>query len=272
MQYFKTSEVAKAVGLHPNTIRLYEEWGLLPSVSRTPAGYRLFTRDHIDHVKLIRLVLQCSFFGKTIKKTAYQIIHLSAEAKYDEALQCAHRLDEMIRKEHSQAEQAEKILEKWAINKKGENTACSKASLYEASAESPDNQPLCTEEAISSRAAAEILEITVDILRDWERNNLIRIPRNSENGYRVIGPAEINKLRVIRALRRSRYSNMAILRAMQKLESGSTDGLREALDSPELDEDRGYLCFTDNLLTALKAAMEAMQQIIGHLQTKVSQA
>ena len=50
MKYYKTSEIAKAVGLHPNTIRLYEEWGLLPEVPRSPSGYRLFTRDHMDQV------------------------------------------------------------------------------------------------------------------------------------------------------------------------------------------------------------------------------
>ena len=81
------------------------------------------------------------------------------------------------------------------------------------------------------------------------------------NGYREYSNEEINKLRVIRALRRSNYSNMAILRAMQKLESGSVDGLREALDSPEPDAE-GYTCFTDNLLTALYAAKNAVEEII----------
>ena len=36
MKTYKTSEVAAAIGIHPNTVRLYEEWGLIPG----PAGKR----------------------------------------------------------------------------------------------------------------------------------------------------------------------------------------------------------------------------------------
>ena len=46
LRYLRTSDVAKAVDVHPNTVRLYEEWGFLPSVPRSPSGYRLFTDYH----------------------------------------------------------------------------------------------------------------------------------------------------------------------------------------------------------------------------------
>jgi hypothetical protein len=34
MKYLKTSQIAKAAGVHPNTVRLYEQWGLLMPVDR----------------------------------------------------------------------------------------------------------------------------------------------------------------------------------------------------------------------------------------------
>jgi DNA-binding transcriptional MerR regulator len=34
--YLRTSEITKAVGVHPNTVRLYERWGFLPPVPRSP--------------------------------------------------------------------------------------------------------------------------------------------------------------------------------------------------------------------------------------------
>ena len=38
-----TSQIARAVGLHPNTIRVYESWGMLSPVPRDPRnGYRRY--------------------------------------------------------------------------------------------------------------------------------------------------------------------------------------------------------------------------------------
>jgi DNA-binding transcriptional MerR regulator len=277
MKYFKTSEVSKIFAIHPNTVRLYEAWGLLPAVPRSPSGYRLFTQDHVDQIRLIRYVLKCTMFGRGIKKTAYQIIHLAAAGNFAEALECAHNLGNMLETECLQAEKAERFLESYA--------SCAVSETENNLKTLPVQKEICNRkssssfqtdllpfpgETVSFRAAAEMLNITPDMLRDWERNNLIHIPRNPVNGYRQYGSEEINKLRVIRALRRSNYSNMAILRAMQKLESGSADGLREALDSPQLDTERGYLCFTDTLLTALYTAKDAIEEIIAQVKKHIS--
>jgi DNA-binding transcriptional MerR regulator len=42
----RTSDLARAGGVHPNTIRLYEAWGFLPPVPRTASGYRIFSQAH----------------------------------------------------------------------------------------------------------------------------------------------------------------------------------------------------------------------------------
>ena len=39
-----TTKIARAAGCHPNTVRLYEQWGFLPPVERSPSGYRLYTQ------------------------------------------------------------------------------------------------------------------------------------------------------------------------------------------------------------------------------------
>ncbi len=261
MRYLKTSEIAKAVGLHPNTIRLYEEWGLLTGISRSPAGYRQYKAEHLDQVKLIRLVMKCSLFGKEVKHTAYDVITYAARSNFKEALSSAERLEMLLRKEYHQAREAEHFLEEWG-RRYYVSEGCSKQNTTVKN----------TVAAISRNEAAKLLDITPDTLRDWERNNLIAIPRDAHNGYRIYGEDEINKLRVIRVLRRSNYSNMAILRAVQRLESGSAEGLKDALDSPEIDEERGYLCFTDTLLTSLNTAQEASTEIIKILREKADQA
>lgn len=279
MKHFKTSDVAKLFDIHPNTVRLYEEWGLLPAVPRSPSGYRVFTQAHVDQVRLIRHALKCTMFGRGIKKTAYQIIHHAAEGSFSDALECALNLRGLIHTECRQAEEAERFLEAWAsrTTSGAENNANTllirnelKKNGRRYSPDVPEDPCPSLGKTVGFKAAAAILSITPDMLRDWERNNLIHIPRNPLNGYREYGSEEIDKLRVIRVLRRSNYSNMSILRAMQKLESGSADGLREALDSPELDVERGYLCFTDNLLTALYTARNAVEEIVGQLIKHIS--
>lgn len=274
MKYFKTSDIAKEVGIHPNTVRLYEEWGLLEKIPRSPAGYRLYTQTHLEQVKLVRLALKCTFFGREIKHMAYHTIKASASGSFKEALEAAISLRNMIEIECRQAEAAEQYLEQWAVNTiHGESTAQDVTSkLNDAKAQA--NTDISSSKApcgtIGMAEAAKLLNVTTDMLRNWERNNLIQIHRNPVNGYRMYGPDELNRLRVIRVLRRSNYSNMSILRAMLKLESGSSEGLREALDSPELDEERGYLCFTDNLLSTLHEALDAVNAIIRNLETKVN--
>ena len=48
MNYLRTSDLAKAVGIHANTVRRYADKGLLPPVEHSPSGYRRFTQHHLD--------------------------------------------------------------------------------------------------------------------------------------------------------------------------------------------------------------------------------
>ena len=70
------------------------------------------------------------------------------------------------------------------------------------------------------KEAAALLDVTADILRNWEKNGLIRVPRAPGNGYRVYGPEEIDRLYVIRLLFRAGYGASALLRALNHLDAG----------------------------------------------------
>ena len=43
MATYKTAEVAAMIGVHPNTVRLYEKMKLIPKPERLSNGYRVFT-------------------------------------------------------------------------------------------------------------------------------------------------------------------------------------------------------------------------------------
>ena len=55
---YKTSDVAKIIGIHPNTVRLYEKMELISKPERKQNGYRIFYEFHIEQFRLARIALQ----------------------------------------------------------------------------------------------------------------------------------------------------------------------------------------------------------------------
>lgn len=227
-RYLRTSDLAKAAKIHPNTVRLYEAWGLLPPVERNPKNnYRRYTKAHLDQILLVRAALPFNLLGKAIRATTYEIIEYGVRGDYGGALELAYRQLAQVQAERAQAEAAVRYLERWA----------------QGAHDLPPARPLRVGEV------ARLLDVTIDQLRNWERNRLIETPRDPQNGYRLYGPEEIGRLRVIRILIRAKYSTMAILRMLTRLDAGESTDLRAALDTPEPGEDVLYV--TDHWLTTL---------------------
>jgi DNA-binding transcriptional MerR regulator len=55
------SQVARATGVSPDTLRHYERRGLLPPPARTSAGYRRYTQSTVKRVELIQRALVIGF-------------------------------------------------------------------------------------------------------------------------------------------------------------------------------------------------------------------
>jgi DNA-binding transcriptional MerR regulator len=141
--------------------------------------------------------------------------------------------------ERTSAEAAIEFLERWAAGHRMDST----------------------QQKMHIRQAARHLNVTVDMLRNWERNGLITIPRDPENGYRLYGPAEFGRLRVIRILVQSGYSLMAILRMLSRFDKGERTNLRESLNlAPE--EDVQVQVVADRWLASLVELEERAQAII----------
>ena len=215
MEYFSTSALARAVGVHPNTVRRYADRGILPPVVRSPSGYRRFTERHLDCLRLARQVFNNQFPGRVIYHSGIRIIQVTVSGDLGGALELAYRHLALVQSERAQAEVAADLLERWA-----------RGALADAT-----SQPL------QIGQAARLLGVSIDILRNWDRNGLIAVPRNPSNGYRQYGSQELSRLRVIRMLSRAGYSLSAILRMLIQLDRGNKDDLRRALDTPRPDED-----------------------------------
>jgi DNA-binding transcriptional MerR regulator len=215
MKYLYTSDLARAVGVHPNTVRRYVDRGILPPVERSPSGYRRFTQRHLDCLRLACQVYCNQYPGKGIYQSGVRIIQTTVSGDLGGALELAHRHLALVQSERAQADVAASLLERWASGIPVDATI----------------QPL------SIGQVASLLGVTIDILRNWDRNGLIDVPRDPSNGYRRYRAQEISRLRVIRMLSRAGYSLSAILRMLLQLDQGEKTDLRRALDTPRPDED-----------------------------------
>lgn len=68
MPGLSSSQLAKRGGINLQSIRFYEQQGLLPRPPRTRAGYRVFPEDSVRRVRFIKRAQELGFSLKEIKE------------------------------------------------------------------------------------------------------------------------------------------------------------------------------------------------------------
>jgi Predicted transcriptional regulators len=241
MKTYKTSEIAHIIGIHPNTVRLYEELQLIPKPERRPNGYRVYTDLHLEQFRLARTALKVEVLQNGLRKKAVEIIKTSAKCDFDRALLLAEEYLEQIENEKQNAEEAISITNRLLLN----------------NGQQEDGK------YFGRKEAAEYLQVTMDTLRNWEMNGLLTVKRK-KNGYRVYVQEDISRLKIIRSLRCANYSLSAILRMLNSLSRNPEADVREALETPRETEDIVSVC--DKLLTSLNNAGENARGMLAQLQ------
>ena len=240
MNTYKTAEIAKMIGIHPNTVRLYEKLELIPKPERLSNGYRVFTDFHIEQFKLARLAFQIEVLQNGLRKKIVLMIKTSATKDFDTALSLTKEYLSQIRQERANAEEAIKIVKQILSGATEENT-----------------------HFLKRKEVSNYLDISMDTLRNWEMNGLLTVKRK-ENGYRVYTDEDIKRLKIIRSLRCAKYSLEAILRMLRQLSKNPDIDIKAALNTPRQSEDIISVC--DQLIISLTAAERNAKKIMGMLQ------
>ena len=236
MNTYTTMEVAKIIGIHPNTVRMYEEWGLIPLAERKPNGYRVFTDFHIEQLRLARIAFQIEVLQNGLRKKVVETIKLSAKRDFDKALMFAEEYRSQIQREQINAEESIGIAKQILSGKSVGDT------LF-----------------LKRKEVSDYLDISMDTLRNWERNGLLQVKRR-QNGYRAYTNDDIERIKMIRTLRLANYSLEAILRMLYALEHNPKVDMKQVLNTPQADADIVSVC--DRLIVSLKDAEENAEKMI----------
>lgn len=237
---YKTAEVAAIIGIHPNTVRLYEKMKLIPKPERLPNGYRIFTDFHIWQCKLIRIAFQVEVLQNGLRKKIVQMLMVSATGDFDTAITLTEEYLKQIRQERRNAEEAIKIVKQILSGGVQEN-------LHN----------------LKRKDVSKLLDISMDTLRNWEMNGLLTVKRKN-NGYRVYTDEDMQRLKIIRSLRCANYSLEAIRRLLQQLSKNPNTDICVALNTPKQTEDIISVC--DRLIISLSSAETNAKSLLEMLQ------
>lgn len=238
---YRTNEIARRIGVHPNTVRFYEKVGFITPPERLKNGYRVFTELHLKQMELARLAMRAEVLQNGLRKKATQVIQLCAALDFDRAIQSAREYEAMLTRETENAKAAIASVEA-ILNGKHK----------------PDGVSL------KRREAAERLGVTLDTLRNWELNGLITVKRR-ENGYRVYDGPDLERLNIIRTLRCANYSLSAVLRLMNHLGKNEAVQVENILNTPSEQEDIVSVC--DRLILSLESTRKDAAEMLSLLET-----
>lgn len=241
MTTYRTSEVAKIIGLHPNTIRKYEVWELIPKPKREANGYRIYTDFHIDLIKLSRKAFQIELLHANLRRTMIALIKAAAKKDFPQAFAKLALYQQIVAAELEKAQKAAEI----------------SGQLLAHKAFPPVTRNY------SRKAVAELLGLTVDSLRNWELNGLLH-PKRRANGQRFYTDQELQLIQVIQTLRDAKYSLEAILRMLNEAAENPEIVIVETLNQPNQEAEIISVC--DQLITSLKQGMQNAQEIHGLLE------
>lgn len=237
---YRTIDLAREVDAHPNTIRFYENSGLIAAAERGKNGYRRFTLRHLYQIRICRCILGTVWTGRVIRASAMKVLEAVRDWDIDRAMTNARNHIALVEKEYAAALETIAILKQWA-----------------------DGQPLPeTGKLYTRKETAALIGVTPEILRNWERNGLLATLRSGANRTRIYRDADIARLRIIYMLRQTNYSISAIHRSLTLRDRGNTNGAIFALNKPEPDEEIPYTSAGDHWLEALSATADLARKMI----------
>ena len=111
MRTYSTFEIAGIMGIHPNTVMLYEKWGYIAPVERKENGYRVYTETHLDQMKLVRMALRSEVIKWYMRFEVKNIIRSAAHGDLRKSLELSREYLTHIQNEKNSERKVMKIIQ-----------------------------------------------------------------------------------------------------------------------------------------------------------------
>ncbi len=237
---YRTNEIAKAASIHVNTVRFYERIELISPVPRKKNNYREYSYRHLAQILVLRHLFLDEWPGRAVRDASYKIIEAMKEWNLSQARAATNDYREVVKQERDKTIETIGILKDWSSQKEV------KGDSFE----------------LDYNQAAEMIGVTKETIRGWERNRLVAIPRKGPGRVRCFTTHVCQRLQVIYLLRQAQFSLSAIYTALKSLDKGDDALAMESLEAPEKD-----LVFTsgDHVLEVLNETLDKAGDLIKFL-------
>lgn len=148
MNTYKTIDIARIIGIHVNTVRLYEKCGLIPKPERLSNGYRVFTDLHIEQFRLARRPSRWKSSRMDFADRQLILLRSLLQAITEKTMELTRRYIAQIDIEKANAEEAIRIIHS-ILSGINERT-------------------VGMQRTYRRKEAADVLGVTIDTLRNWE--------------------------------------------------------------------------------------------------------
>lgn len=199
------SDLARAGGMSVQQVRNYVDLGVLPPVSRTEAGYRIFTAEHAEALVVARRLAEAH--GPDRMRAIMRAVH---KGQIDVALAELDRSHAELDRERGTIERVLSAFEIVVV------------------------EPELKRRTVRIGEVADAVGVRTSALRLWEQAGLLRPTRERSTGYRLYDRSELRNAQVVALLRRGNYP-LAIVRAVvdEIRATGSPERVRAELAKRE---------------------------------------
>lgn len=203
-------DLARAVGVSPQTIRGYERVGFLPPAERTPTGQRRFGPRHAQAIQTARTMI--AGYGWQNALEIMRAAHQGDQAGMLALVDARHAALARRRQEIDEVLAALRTLRRIEAEQ-------------EAPAPARRGQP-----ALTIGEAARQVGVRPSAVRFWEMQGLLQPERDRDSRYRRYRPEQMRRLHMIVLLRNGGYGFEAIRSVLAELSAGAPEQALAAIE------------------------------------------
>lgn len=203
-------DLARAVGVSPQTIRGYERVGFLPPAERTPTGQRRFGPRHAQAIQTARTMI--AGYGWQNALEIMRAAHQGDQAGMLALVDARHAALARRRQEIDEVLAALRTLRRIEAEQ-------------EAPAPARRGQP-----ALTIGEAARQVGVRPSAIRFWEMQGLLQPERDRDSRYRRYRPEQMRRLHMIVLLRNGGYGFEAIRSVLAELSAGAPEQALAAIE------------------------------------------